>query len=175
MSDSLTFYHLLFIWKHFNFLSGLSYFQKCLNYLACITSNKKSVILNIVPLYIVCQNFLAALKSYFCLWMDFSNILSSALGGFIYFILFEVCLASWISGFIASLNLEKFHLSFKKIFFYLSLILNLQITYFTWFDIILNDNNFYSYFSLSTSIWIVNCYVLNFQFFYSAMSCVLLS
>ena len=79
MSDSLTFYHLLFIWKHFNFLSGLSYFQKCLNYLACITSNKKSVILNIVPLYIVCQNFLTALKSYFCLWMDFSNILSSAL------------------------------------------------------------------------------------------------
>lgn len=62
MSDSLTFYHLLFIWKHFNFLSGLSYFQKCLNYLACITSNKKSVILNIVPLYIVCQNFLAALE-----------------------------------------------------------------------------------------------------------------
>ena len=53
----------------------------------------------------------------------------------------------------------------KKFFFYLSLILNLQITYFTWFDIILHDTNFYSYFSHSTSIWMVNCYVLNSQFF----------
>lgn len=174
MSDSLTFYHLLFIWKHFNFLSGLSYFQKCLNYLACITSNKKSVILNIVPLYIVCQNFLAALELF--LFMNGLQQYIIKCHGWFYLLylvwgLFSL-LDQWVYSFI---KFGKIPSIIKNFFSYLSLILNLQITYFTWFDIILNDNSFYSYFSLSTSIWIVNCYVLNFKFFYSAMSCVLLS
>ena len=81
-------------------------------------------------------------------------------------------LDQWVYSFI---KFGKIPSIIKIFFFYLPLILNLQITYFTWFDIILNDNSFYSYFSLSTSIWIVNCYVLNFQLFYSAMSTLLLS
>ena len=81
-----------------------------------------------VLLYIMCQISLAALKIFLfvCLPLNFSiYIVMFSENDFI--TLFGVCLAFWISGFIVFNKFGKNFIYLFLIFFYTSLILNLQI------------------------------------------------